>query len=196
MAVLAIARRPSTACRAAGLTAAIGLAAVARATFNGHAVPTAFAAGALFGVVLLAVAAAAGWRFRRPLPSALAVGVAGGALLVVVPLILHPGAGSIVGMRPQPFWGWAAVTVLVATAEEVAFRGALLDVLTEWGDWQVAVAVSSLAFALVHVPLYGWGVVPLDLTVGVWLAGLRLLTGSVAAPAAAHIVADLATWWL
>ena len=43
---------------------------------------------------------------------------------------------------------------------------------------------------------YGWHVVPLDLAVGVWLAGLRLLSGGVAAPAMAHGLADIATWWL
>jgi hypothetical protein len=47
-----------------------------------------------------------------------------------------------------------------------------------------------------HVPLYGWHVVPLDLGVGLWLAGLRLATGGIAAPAIAHAVADLATWWV
>lgn len=60
----------------------------------------------------------------------------------------------------------------------------------------MAIAVTSLAFALIHVPLYGWHVVPLDLGVGVWLAGLRLASGSVAAPAIAHALADLATWWM
>ena len=54
----------------------------------------------------------------------------------------------------------------------------------------------TVAFALLHVPLYGWHVVPLDLAVGLVFAGLRLATGSAAAPAVAHSVADLATWWL
>jgi membrane protease YdiL (CAAX protease family) len=56
--------------------------------------------------------------------------------------------------------------------------------------------MTSLAFALMHVPIYGWGVVPLDLAVGLALGGLRLATGTVLAPIAAHAVADLATWWL
>jgi hypothetical protein len=30
----------------------------------------------------------------------------------------------------------------------------------------------------------------------VWLCGLRLASGGVAAPAVAHALADLATWWL
>jgi hypothetical protein len=47
-----------------------------------------------------------------------------------------------------------------------------------------------------HVPLYGWGVVPVDLAAGVWLAGLRLAGGGVGAPVVAHLLADLAGWWL
>jgi hypothetical protein len=38
--------------------------------------------------------------------------------------------------------------------------------------------------------------VPLDLAVGIVLGGLRIATRSVAAPAAAHATADIATWWL
>ena len=66
------------------------------------------------------------------------------------------------------------------------------------GAWESlgAVLVTSVVFALMHVPLYGWHVVPLDLGVGLWLAGLRLATGGIAAPAVAHTIADLATWWL
>jgi len=60
----------------------------------------------------------------------------------------------------------------------------------------VAILGTSLLFALIHVPLYGWHVVPLDFGVGLWLAGLRLLSGGVAAPAIAHTIADLATYWL
>jgi membrane protease YdiL (CAAX protease family) len=58
------------------------------------------------------------------------------------------------------------------------------------------VILTSAVFALMHVPLYGWHVVPLDFAVGLGLAGLRLTTRSLVAPAAAHAVADLATWWL
>jgi hypothetical protein len=105
---------------------------------------------------------------------------------------LAPGLG-----RPAaPFVPWAAITILVATAEEVLLRGVLLDRLRHASGTAVAILVTSAVFALMHVPLYGWHVVPLNLAVGIVLAGLRLGTGSVAAPAAAHTVADLATWWL
>jgi len=33
---------------------------------------------------------------------------------------------------------------------------------------------TSVLFALIHVPIYGWHVVPLDVGVGLWFGGLRL----------------------
>ncbi len=51
-------------------------------------------------------------------------------------------------------------------------------------------------FVLMHVPLYGWHVVPLDLGVGIWFAGLRLWSGGIVAPSISHALADLVTWWL
>jgi len=75
-------------------------------------------------------------------------------------------------------------------------RGSLFGAILRARGPGVAVGITTVIFALMHVPLYGWHVVPLDLAVGLWLAGLRLTTRGVAAPAIAHIVADLATWWL
>jgi len=46
------------------------------------------------------------------------------------------------------------------------------------------------------VPLYGWHVLPLDLAVGVVLGGLRQATGTAAAPAITHVLADVAGWFL
>jgi len=129
-----------------------------------------------------------------------AIGVAFGFGLVAIVLAgsalggttLVPGTG-----RPaSPFVPWAAITILVASAEEVLLRGRLFDVVRRAGGVIPAVLVTTVAFALMHVPLYGWHVVPLDLAVGLGLGGLRLATGGVTAPAAAHAVADLATWWL
>ena len=72
----------------------------------------------------------------------------------------------------------------------------LFDRLRLAGGTTLAIAVTTVAFALLHVPLYGWHVVPLDVAVGLGFAGLRLSTRTVLAPALAHAVADLATWWL
>jgi len=105
---------------------------------------------------------------------------------------MAPGLG-----RPAAsFLPWAAITVLVATAQEVLIRGVLLDWLENVGGIALAILLTSAVFALMHVPLYGWHVVPLDFAVGLGLAGLRLTSRSLVAPAAAHTVADLASWWL
>ena len=79
---------------------------------------------------------------------------------------------------------------------DVGHVRALFDELDARLGAIAAVFATSVLFALMHVPLYGWHVVPLDLGVGLWLAGLRLATGGIAAPAMAHTIADLATWWL
>jgi membrane protease YdiL (CAAX protease family) len=91
---------------------------------------------------------------------------------------------------------WAAIVSAVAVAEELVLRGSLFTLLERACGPFAAVALTAIAFALLHVPLYGWGVVPIDLAVGVWLGGLRLLTGGPAAPAVTHVLADLASWWL
>jgi membrane protease YdiL (CAAX protease family) len=124
------------------------------------------------------------------------VGVGLAALAVAGPAI--GGTTSVPGLgRPAaPFVPWALITIVVASAEEGVLRGALFDRIERIGGLPLAVAVTTLAFALMHVPLYGWHVVPLDLAVGLVLAGLRIGTRGLAAPAAAHVVADLATWWL
>ena len=59
-----------------------------------------------------------------------------------------------------------------------------------------ALGVAAVAFALLHVPLYGWSVLPLDLAVGVVLGLLRSWSGTAAAPAVTHVVADLVGWFV
>ncbi|MEA2670006.1 MAG: Type prenyl endopeptidase Rce1-like [Chloroflexota bacterium] len=155
-------------------------------------------AGALFAVLLLGTAAAAGWRPAPPRARAVAAGVAGAAVLCAAPVLLRRGGHTLV-LGPAPIGllpAWAAVTVLIAVAEEALLRGVLMDTVTSWAGELTAVAIAAVAFALLHVPLYGWRAVPLDLAVGVWLGGLRLATGGIAAPATAHAVADLVAWWL
>jgi membrane protease YdiL (CAAX protease family) len=153
--------------------------------------------GTLFGTAFLVLARAGGMRVSVPTPSAWLIGIGGSVVLVALAI----GASSLAGqpLRAVPktdFALWAPITVVVASAEELVLRGALFKALRDATGLLSAVVVTSAAFALMHVPLYGWHVVPLDLGVGVFLAGLRLASGSVAAPAVAHVAADLATWWL
>jgi hypothetical protein len=64
------------------------------------------------------------------------------------------------------------------------------------GSDAAAVVVAAIAFAALHVPLYGWHVVPLDLAVGLVLGATRLVAGTWTAAGVAHVGADLAGWWL
>ncbi len=155
-------------------------------------------AGVLFGVLVLGTAAAAGWRPGVPRARAIAAGVGGAAVLCAAPTLLRLSGHTLV-LGPPPIGllpGWASITVLIAVAEEALLRGVLFDAVSSWAGDLAAVAVAAVAFGLLHVPLYGWQAVPLDVAVGVWLGGLRLATGGIAAPATAHAVADLASWWL
>jgi membrane protease YdiL (CAAX protease family) len=153
-------------------------------------------AGLVFAVVL-AVAAAAARTVTAVSLRSLLVGVAGAAVIALPAVVVrgiadvHPGG---------QFLTWGAATTLVALSEEALLRGALFDAITRWRmtrlhSADVAVVVTSVAFALLHVPLYGWHVVPLDLAVGLLLGALRLLTGSWVAPGIAHVGADLVGWW-
>jgi membrane protease YdiL (CAAX protease family) len=156
--------------------------------------------GAAFGALLIAAALASGWRpsaRRGAVPvGSLLVGLAAGLALVVLALAAR-WPGPWVAFDPAgSFAPWAAVTVLVAVAEEAILRGALFGAVEESGGVVPALLVTSAVFALLHVPLYGWHVVPLDIGVGLFLGGLRVLTGGITAPATAHAVADLATWWM
>lgn len=164
----------------------------------------AFGAGLLLiaGLRLIAGSGGAAARLRtwHPSPNAIAAGVVVGLGLVAIGFAAPAlaGAAHAIGLgRPSAaFVPWAAVTVLVAAAEEAVLRGVLFDRIRSAGGLLAAVLVTAIAFALLHVPLYGWHVVPLDLAVGLALGGLRVATGGILAPAVAHAVADLATWWL
>ena len=187
--------RPGQLSRSALISAGLAVAVWLRwaATVSGTA--DALVVGFAFGLGLLGVAAVGGWRPRLANAPSLVTGIAGAIVLVV--LALATRAGPFISLAPAaPFGPWALVTILVACTEEAVLRGALFTELDARFGVAAAVLATSIVFALVHVPLYGWHVVPLDLGVGLWLAGLRLASGGVAAPAVAHTLADLATWWL
>lgn len=122
-------------------------------------------------------------------------GLAGGAVLCIPAAIRHVVFGGIVAPT-DGYARWAVFVVVVAVAEEALLRGSLFRAIEQRAGFPAAIAVTSLTFGLLHAPVYGWGVVPLDIAVGVWLGTLRAVTGTVAAPAGAHAVADLAGWWL
>ena len=186
--------------RAARLTLLLGLAVAARWAATVTDLADGIVVGASFGSFLAVAALLAGWRPSKPggrrLASGAAVGLAGGTALLALALATR-WPGPWLPFDPGPsFVPWAAVTILVATTEEVVLRGALFRALADGAGWVMALLGTSVLFAVLHVPLYGWHVVPLDLGVGLFLGGLRMLTGGTVAPAIAHAVADLATWWI
>jgi membrane protease YdiL (CAAX protease family) len=183
----------------AWLTAAalggLALAVALRVSLAGPVGAASIPAGLAFGTALILVAAACG--FSRPTVTMrqLTLGAATAALLCVVPAVhrlADGGIGEPTGALPV----WAAAVCFVSVAEELLLRGALFEAARAWRGPYVALGVSSVAFALLHVPVYGWRVLPLDLAVGCCHGALRLVTGSVTAPAVAHTLADLAGWWL
>jgi len=84
----------------------------------------------------------------------------------------------------------AALSVLAAVAEEALFRGAAFRLLQRGGTW-TAVLGSAGLFALVHVPAYGWPVVPVDFGAGLLFSWQRLASGRWSVPAATHAAANL-----
>jgi membrane protease YdiL (CAAX protease family) len=96
---------------------------------------------------------------------------------------LHAEFRAIFG-RP----GTGELILLAATsalAEEVLFRGAMLDA---WGLWW-----SSLVFALLHIPpkKHLWPWTASSLVIGLGLGELTMLTGNLGAATAAHLVINL-----
>jgi membrane protease YdiL (CAAX protease family) len=173
------------------LLVGFGVAVGVRVAAGGSDVARSVPAGLLFAGCLFALAAGA--RTRVPVSRrAIALG-----LLGIVVVCLPVGLGQLVALRPlygtTGFLGWALAVTVVAGAEEVFLRGTLYDAIAV--PW-VAVVVGAVCFALLHVPLYGWHVVPLDLAVGLVLGGLRVESGTAAAPAVTHIGADLVGWFL
>ena len=83
-----------------------------------------------------------------------------------------------------------AVNILAAVAEEVWFRR-LCYGLAEPASTAFAIAASSLLFAAVHVSIYGWAILPLDLAAGAVLGWQRAVTGSWHASALTHALANV-----
>jgi hypothetical protein len=153
-------------------------------------------AGVVFAVALLVLAAGAGWRAGRPSLAAAGLGLGGGVVLVAAWLTSRSGVATDLAPLNAAIALWAPVVALIAIAEELVLRGVLFTAVRTWGGDGWALAVTTILFAAMHVPLYGVGALPLDLAVGLLLGGLRIVSGGVLAPAIAHVIADLAGGWL
>ena len=147
-------------------------------------------------------------------PCVLAVTVAVGLIGAVAPVPIvgdtgRPGAWrwlSVVGLgvaafalgrwlrppaAPIAFTGVAVTAnLLAAVAEELFFRRFAYGWLARWGTaW--AIGGAAVLFAVVHVPAYGLGALPIDVAAGLLFGWQRWATGGWSAPAVSHMAANL-----
>jgi hypothetical protein len=111
----------------------------------------------------------------------LAIGLAAIAVALV--------AGGRPAASPVAVWS-LPLALLAAVAEEALFRRAAYAALERHGA-VIAVGVTAAAFALVHVPLYGWAALPVDLGAGLLLSWQRWASGTWTVPAATHAAANV-----
>jgi hypothetical protein len=173
---------------AAAVIAAAGCAALAaRPALIGSAHEPARVLVTLF-VALLVVGLAVPLRLETPVSRSSRVVVAATALGIVG---FAAGRVLIGGHSPGRLTVYAvAVNVLAAIAEEVWFRRLCYGLLEPAGA-TFAVAASTLLFAAVHVSIYGWSILPLDLAAGALLGWQRAATGTWHASAFTHALANV-----
>jgi membrane protease YdiL (CAAX protease family) len=120
-------------------------------------------------------------RARLPRSIVLGIGLAGVA------------AAALAAGRPVAFpsTAWAIpLALLAAVAEEALLRRVLYARLQPAGT-TVAIGVTAVLFALLHVPLYGWAAFPVDLGAGLLLSWQRWASGTWTVPAGTHAAANL-----
>jgi membrane protease YdiL (CAAX protease family) len=113
------------------------------------------------------------------------------AVLVVGAAAFVVGRFSVdVPLRPSGLAVAVALNALAAVAEEAFFRRYVYGVLAASFGPPVAVVASAVAFAAVHVTVWGWWVLPLDLAAGLILSWQRSATGRWSVPAVTHVLAN------
>ena len=143
---------------------------------------------ALTAIFVLLLAGGLLWPRRAAVPA--------GAAAVLPALAVGVGAfalGRAVGggHAPQPLaLRVVLLSSLAAVAEEAFFRRFVYDALLPGGA-ALAVVGSAALFALVHVTVYGWWVLPIDAAAGLVLSWQRWATGSWKVPAVTHVLANL-----
>ena len=143
-------------------------------------------------VVFFAALGLAGvaWPLRRAdlrpadLSTSLAVFAVGAVAFVLGRAVVD------VPVRPGHLGVAVALNAVAAVAEEAFFRRYLYGALASSFGTVVAVVASAAVFAVVHVTVWGWWVLPLDLAAGLVLSWQRAATGRWSVPAATHVLAN------
>lgn len=188
------------------MSSAAPVAPSSRRVAHGAAVPLVVVLGCVLLLARLRVLAVPG-DARILILAAILGSVALAGVLVPVPadrawlprwVVLGIGLGGVgvaalAAGRPVAFpsTAWAvALALLAAVAEEALLRRVLYARLEPAGI-AVAVGVTAVLFALLHVPLYGWAAFPVDLGAGLLLSWQRWASGTWTVPAATHAAANL-----
>jgi len=123
-----------------------------------------------------------------PVPAWLALGLGVGAF----------GAGRLLAVGTLPAAPLVLRSVvlnsLAAVSEEAFFRRFAYGLAAARGPL-LAVVTSAVAFAAVHVTVWGWAVLPLDLAAGLVLGWQRWASGRWSVPAATHVAANVLAVW-
>ncbi|MGZ4143434.1 MAG: CPBP family intramembrane glutamic endopeptidase [Actinomycetota bacterium] len=116
------------------------------------------------------------------------------ARIAVVTLV---GVGAVVAVRAiaPPIHGVYtgiafAGNIVAAVAEEAFFRRFIYGWLAARRE-ALAITGAAALFALIHIPMYGVAVVPIDFAAGMLLGWQRRETGTWLSPAVTHVVANL-----
>lgn len=131
----------------------------------------------------------AAWPVTRPNPAARAT-VAGALVLGIAAFAAGRLLGATTTLALPTALTPLLLNALAAVAEEAFFRRFLYGLLAPRGT-ALAVAGSALCFAAVHVTVWGFGVLPLDLAAGLLLSWQRAATGRWSVPAITHVAANV-----
>jgi membrane protease YdiL (CAAX protease family) len=136
------------------------------------------------------------WRPRAWLAGlvvgSVAIAVPVGLLVATGLLARAPGTdGDLAGAMLYAAWSFLPA----ALAEELLVRGYPFAVLRQGLGWPAATAITSVVFGLLHLgnPGVSAQAISLVIAAGIWLALVRLVTGSLVAAWMAHFAWN---WWL
>ncbi len=124
----------------------------------------------------------------REKPAGAAVWTASVALGVIAFAIARGALGP--SLIPHASSAVFVSGIVAGVSEEAFFRRLVYGSFVRRGV-PVALVVSSAGFALVHVVVWGWRAVPVDIAAGMLLGWQRMVTGSWTASAVTHAAANV-----
>jgi membrane protease YdiL (CAAX protease family) len=148
---------------------------------------------ATVAVGVVAIAAAPTQASARVPPVGGRVRSSSPAMVLTVGLVAVAAARMAGAPSPEPASAvGVGASLAAAVAEEALFRGVLQGALQRLRAGPVlAIGLPAALFALVHVPGYGPGSLPVNLAAGLLLGWQRHAVGSWTVPAATHGAANL-----